>query len=139
MWTTRHQAETEVAPEHVWATIRDLHTGQLTLTGGDRFEMHGPFEVGSQLSVTPAGQDTFRSTITELVENERYADSTEFGGLSLVFRHTLEPTGSGTVVTHELVIDGPAADEMAPELGPQISADFPEQLQALLAAAARRG
>jgi hypothetical protein len=101
--------------------------------------MHDPFEVGSQLSVTPAGQDTFRSTITELVENERYADSTEFGGLSLVFRHTLEPTGAGTVVTHELVIDGPAADEMAPELGPQISADFPEQLQALLAAAARRG
>jgi hypothetical protein len=138
MWTTQHQAVTDAAPEDVWATIRDLHTGRLTLPGGDIFELHGLFEVGSQLSVTPAGQDTFVSTITELVENERYADSTEFDGLSLVFRHTLEAVGAGTVVTHELEIDGPAADEVGPELGPQISGDFPEQLQALFAAAHQR-
>jgi hypothetical protein len=34
-------------------------------------------------------------------------------------------------------IDGPAADRVGPELGPQISADFPEVLAALVQHAQR--
>jgi hypothetical protein len=89
--------------------------------------------------VTPQGQGSFRSTITELTENSVYADRTEFGGLMLTFRHTLAPlAGGGTRVTHQLMIDGDEAGTMGPELGPQISADFPEAMNALLAAARRK-
>ena len=87
--------------------------------------------------MTPAGQETFRSRIVELVENERYADETQFGDLTLTFRHLLEPLISGTRVTHELLIDGPSADAVGPELGPQISADFPAAMQGLFDATAR--
>ena len=105
----------------------------------DRFELHGPFAVGTELTVTPQGQGSFRSTITELTENSVYADRTEFGGLILTFRHTLAPlAGGGTRVTHELMIDGDDAATTGPELGPQISADFPEAMNALLAAARRK-
>lgn len=138
MWTTAHFAETELAPAAVWAALRDIHTGAIAATGGDVFEIHGPFEVGTELSVTPAGQETFRSRIAELVENERYADQTWFGDLTLTFRHTIEPLATGTRVTHELVIDGADADSVGPELGPQISADFPVAMQGLFDAAAAR-
>ena len=98
----------------MWAALRALHTGEIASTDGDEFRIDGPFAVGTELDVTPQGQDTFRSRIVELVENERYADRTEFGDVSLTFRHTLEPTAAGTRVTHQLVIDGPGADTHRP-------------------------
>ena len=105
--------------------------------GSDLFVLHGPFAVGTELDVTPEGQETFRSTIVELVENELYADSTSYNGLGLLFRHTLTPEGTGTRVTHTLEISGDAADAVGPELGPQISGDFDVSMAALFAEAAK--
>ena len=88
----------------------------------------------------PTGQDPIQSVITEIVENERYADETEFEGVRLAFSHTLValPAG-GTRVIHRLEITGPAADQVAPELGTAITEDFPEAMTALLAYAGRPG
>ncbi|MFI5614191.1 polyketide cyclase [Amycolatopsis sp. NPDC051903] len=130
MWTTDYRAETTAAPEAVWAALRALHSGEQLSERSDKFELHGPFAKGTELSVTPQGQDTFRSRITELVENEVYEDETRFGDVVLRFRHTLAPRADGgTLVTHRLEIDG----EGGAELGPQISEDFPEAMADLLA------
>lgn len=137
MWKTEHTEETPLSPRAIWIALRDLHTGVTKSEGGDVFEIHGPYEVGTELSVTPAGQETFRSRIIELVEDERYADETSFGDVVLTFRHILTPVGTGTRVTHELVIGGPGGEAAAPELGPQISADFPDAMHALFEAAAK--
>ena len=139
MWSTEYSTATDLAAPAIWAALSDLHHGVALDGNSDRFELHGPFAVGTELTVTPQGQGSFRSTITELTENSVYADRTEFGGLILTFRHTLAPlAGGGTRVTHELMIDGDDAGTMGPELGPQISADFPEAMNALLAAARRK-
>ena len=77
-----------------------------------------------------------QSTIVELVRGRVYADRTVFGELELTFRHDLAPTtDGGTRVRHTLTIEGPGADQIAPELGPQISSDFPTTMSELLAAA----
>lgn len=136
MWSHEHSQETDVAPERIWGALRDLHTGSLVTPGGDVFEIHGPFAVGTEVSVTPAGQDTFRSTIVELEDGRRYADQTAFGDVTLLFAHTLTPTADGgTRITHRLEIDGAGAERVGPELGPQITEDFPEAMDALVAAA----
>jgi hypothetical protein len=68
-----------------------------------------------------------------------YADQTQFGDLLLTFRHTLAALPDGrTKVTHELEIDGADADKVGPELGPQISEDFPVAMNDLFAAAHER-
>ena len=139
MWSTEYSTATDLAAPAIWAALSDLHHGVALDGNSDRFELHGPFAVGTELTVTPQGQGSFRSTITELTEDSVYADRTEFGGLILTFRHTLAPlAGGGTRVTHQLVIDGDEAGTMGPELGPQISADFPEAMNTLLAAARRK-
>jgi hypothetical protein len=138
MWSTDYSTETEVAPSDVWAALRNLHSGVSASAAGDVFELHGPFAVGTELSVTPKGQDTFSSTIIELAEDRLYADRTEFGDVTLVFRHTLTPLEvGGTRITHSLEIAGDGADRVGPELGPQISADFPSALDDLIEAAGR--
>jgi hypothetical protein len=139
MWTTEHTADTDIEPSAIWTSLRDLHSGIPLGPHSDRFELHGPFAVGTEVSVTPHGQDTMRSVIVELDEERGYADRTGFGDVVLLFRHTLTPLdGGGTRVTHRLEISGPAAEEVGPDLGPQISSDFPITMTELLAAARAR-
>jgi len=136
MWTTTFMSETAAAPEQVWTALAALHSGTRLGPNSDSFELHGPFEVGTALTVTPQGQEPLTSTITELVRGEVYADRTVFGDLTLTFRHRLTPTPvGGTRVSHTLEITGAGADEAGPELGPQISRDFPDAMTELLGAA----
>lgn len=139
MWSTSYSAETDLTASAVWAALRDLHSGIALGPHSDHFELHGPFAVGTEVSVTPQGQQTLRSVITELEDSRRYADSTVFGDLTLTFRHRLEPTpDGGTRITHELQLTGPTADQQGPGLGPEISADFPTAMAELLTAARER-
>ena len=99
--------------------------------------LQGPFQVGAQVTMKPKGQDPITSVIVEASENQRYADQTDLGEVTLRFSHTLQPLeGGGTRVTHRLQITGPATDRLGPELGPAITEDFPQAMDALLARAA---
>jgi hypothetical protein len=139
MWSTEYTSQTHASAEAVWAALRDLHSGVRLSERSDAFELLGPFKAGTEILVTPQGQDTLRSVITELEEPRVYADQTSFNGLTLTFRHVLDSLpGGGTRVTHQLSINGPAADEAGPQLGPQISEDFPVAMADLLAAAEKR-
>jgi hypothetical protein len=138
MWTTTYEASTSAAADRVWEALRALHSGTALGPNSDSFELHGPFAVGTRLTVTPQGQEPMTSVITELEPEALYADETTFGDLSLTFRHRLAPLADGgTKVTHTLEIAGVGADEVGPDLGPQISGDFPVAMAELLAAAER--
>ncbi|MCP2195803.1 SRPBCC family protein [Williamsia deligens] len=139
MWTTTHQATTSAPIDAVWAALEALHHGEPLGPASDHFELHGPFAVGTTVTVTPQGQDPLDSVIVDLEPGRHYADQTVFGDLTLTFRHVLTPTDDGgTHVRHTLVVEGPGSDEIGPELGPQIAGDFPVTMDELFAAAARR-
>jgi len=99
--------------------------------------LHGPFAVGTRVTMTPTGQDPITSVIAAITPNECYADETDMGNVTLRFSHALTrlPDG-GTRIVHRLEITGPKADELGPELGPMITEDFPDAMRALLAYAA---
>jgi len=138
VWTTSHEATTTAPARAVWDALRALHSGTPLGPDSDTFELHGPFAVGTRLTVTPQGQEPMGSVIVELEPEQVYADQTAFGDLVLTFRHRLAPQGGGgTRVTHTLEITGPTADQVGPESGPQISGDFPVAMAELLAAAER--
>jgi len=138
MWTTDFTKTTTASPDQVWAALQALHSGTPLGPNSDSFELHGPFAAGTKLTATPQGQEAMESTITELEPGRVYADQTRFGDLLLTFRHTLVGVAAGgTRVTHTLEITGGDADKVGPELGPQISADFPMAMAELLSAATR--
>jgi uncharacterized protein YndB with AHSA1/START domain len=137
MWVHEHTAETAASPEAVWAVLRDLGQWPRWDTSMERVALQGPFAVGSRVAMTPVGQDPIESTIVGITEAEYYADRTDFGGVTLQFSHTLTRlAGGGTRITHRLEITGDDAAELGPKLGPEITADFPEAMDGLLAAAA---
>jgi uncharacterized protein YndB with AHSA1/START domain len=136
MWVHEHTAKTAASLEAVWQVLRDLDQWASWDTSMEWVRLQGPFQGGSQVTMKPKGQDPITSVIVEATENQLYADQTSMGEVTLGFSHTLQPLeGGGTKVTHRLEITGPAADQVGPELGPAITEDFPEALDALLARA----
>jgi hypothetical protein len=136
MWSHEHVTETDLTPAEIWAVRSDVDSWATWDTSMDEIALLGPFAVGSQVSMTPQGQDPIRSTIVAVEPQALYADEAEFGGVTLRFSHALtELDGGGTRIVHRLTISGAAADEVGPELGPQITEDFPEAMAALIAAA----
>jgi len=137
MWTHEHAAETHLPPDAVWRVLADLDNWADWDTSMERVELHGPLRAGSTVTMTPKGQDPITSVITEVTPSERYADQTEFGGVTLGFSHTLTALpGGGTRIVHRLEITGGQAEAVGPEIGPMITEDFPEAMAALLARAA---
>ena len=138
MWIHEHTADTAVPREQIWKALADIDSWASWDTSMEAISLDGPFAVGSRISMTPAGQDPISSTIVEITELERYADETSFGGVALRFSHTLsELPDGGTRIVHRLEITGDEADAMGPELGPMITADFPDAMDGLIAYAAK--
>jgi hypothetical protein len=139
MWSTEYSTETDLSPEAIWASMRALRTGAIPSANGDRFELQGPFAPGSIILSTPEGLGvTLESRITEAVENETYADETQFNDLILENRyHLTRSDRKGTRVTRGLIITGPGAADTGPTAGPRIAQDYPEAMDELIDVARR--
>ncbi|MDR1387259.1 MAG: hypothetical protein LBJ44_06655 [Propionibacteriaceae bacterium] len=132
MWTTKSSIDAAgLDADRVWQALKNMLSGVSPSSGGT-YALNGEFAKGTTVSVTPPGQETMTSEIVECDPPHRYADSTDMEGLNLVFRHIIEDQGDGVRLTKELEITGPPADQVGPEIGPQISADFPDTLTELV-------
>jgi hypothetical protein len=87
--------------------------------------------------MTPAGQDTVELRPAEVSEPNLFVDEADLGDVVVRTFHRIDHLDEGrNRVTYRMEITGPAADTVGPEIGPQISGDFPEVLAALVEKAA---
>jgi hypothetical protein len=88
--------------------------------------------------MTPIGQEPVELRIAEAVEPDLFVDEAELGDVVVRTIHRVDRLAPAhRRVTYRMEISGPGADTVGPELGPQISADFPETLAALVEHAER--
>ena len=133
MWTTEHSIETSAALEEIWRRWADV-AGWPDWNGDiERIELVGPFAAGSRIVMTPIGEEPIELRIAEAVEPERFVDEAELGEIVVRTIHRVELLERGRArVTYRMEITGPAADTLGPQVGPEISADFPQTLAALV-------
>jgi uncharacterized protein YndB with AHSA1/START domain len=136
MWATEHSVETSAAPEEIWRLWADVAYWPDWNGDIERIELIGPFAAGSRIVMTPIGEEPIELRIAEAVEPERFVDEAELGEIVVRTLHRVErlECGGGRV-TYRMEITGPAADTLGPEVGPEISGDFPQTLAALVARA----
>jgi Polyketide cyclase / dehydrase and lipid transport len=138
MWATEHTAETTAAPEAIWGVWSDVERWPEWNADLERAELSGPFAAGSTITMFPKGQDPIELRVAEASEPETFADQADLGDVVVRTIHGLEPLEGGRVrVTYRMEITGPAADTLGPQIGPEISADFPQVLAALVERAER--
>jgi hypothetical protein len=83
--------------------------------------------------MTPIGQEPVELRVAEAVEPELFVDEADLGEIVVRTIHRAEQLDDGrTRVTYRMEITGPAADTLGPQLGPEISGDFPQTLAALV-------
>ena len=136
MWKTEHSVETTAQPEDVWRVWEDVPGWPRWNGDIERIELVGPFAAGSRIVMTPLGAEPIDLRIADAVENEHFVDEADLGDVLVRTDHRVERLDSGRArVTYRMEITGPAADSLGPQIGPEISADFPQTLSALVARA----
>jgi hypothetical protein len=84
------------------------------------------------------GGDTIELRIAEASEPETFVDEADLGEVVVRTIHRLELLESGLArITYRMEITGPEAGTLGPLIGPEISADFPQVLEALVQRAER--
>ena len=136
MWTAEHTIDTSALPEQVWRLWADVDGWPEWNGDIERIELDGSFAAGGRITMTPHGQEAIELRIAEAVEPVLFVDEAHLGDVVVRTTHRVERVGSDrSRVTYRMEIDGPAAGTLGPQLGPAISADFPETLAALVARA----
>ena len=136
MWANEHSVETSAPPAQIWRLWADV-AGWPEWTGDiERIELIGPFAAGSRILMTPIGDEPVELRITEAVEPDRFVDEADMGEIVMRTFHEVQRIDPGRVrVTYRMEITGPAADTLGPQIGPEISGDFPQTLAGLVARA----
>jgi hypothetical protein len=137
MWVADHSVETTAAPDAIWRQWSDVERWPEWNGDIERIELEGPFATGSRITMTPIGEEPIELRIAEAVEPELFVDEADFGEVVVRTIHRVEPLEEGrSRVTYRMEITGSAADTLGPQIGPEISGDFPQVLAALVARAA---
>jgi hypothetical protein len=138
MWVVEYSIETGAAPEAIWREWADVERWPEWNGDIESIELSGPFAAGSTIVMTPIGDDPIELRVAEAVEPNLFVDVAELDGLVVTTIHRVEPLGDQrSRVSYRMEISGADADELGPQIGPQISHDFPQTLEALVARAER--
>ncbi len=128
-WQHDYSVETSASPQTIWQIFADVSNWKQWNAGIERIEMNGPFAVGTELLMTPPGQEPLLSRLIEVTENEAFVDETRVEELVIVVAHRIKRlSDTRTQVTYSVEATGPGCAEV----GPMVSADFPDVLKALV-------
>jgi hypothetical protein len=73
------------------------------------------------------------SGIAEALEPELFVDEADLGEIVVRTTHRVSRFDSDRArVTYRMEISGPASDTLGPQVGPEISGDFPQTIAALV-------
>ena len=138
VWGVEHSVETSARAEAVWRLWADVERWPEWNAGVERIELRGPFAVGTIL-MTPPGDEPVELRIAEAIEPELFVDEADGGDFVGRTIHGIEGVGDErSRITYRMEITGPAAETVGPQIGPEISGDFPQVLAALAAHAEGR-
>lgn len=127
-WRSEYAIETSAAAETIWGIFRDVPGWKDWNAGIEQIELEGPFAAGTWFTMKPPGEEALRSQLIEVRENVCFIDETRVGDLTILVAHRIEPLGPArTRIVYAVDAQGPQASE----IGPAVSADFPEVLASL--------
>ena len=133
MWVTQHSVETSAAPARIWLLWADVANWPEWNGDIERIEILGPFAAGSTILMTPIGDEPIELRIAEAVEPELFVDEADLGEIVVRTIHHIRRIDSERAqITYRVEITGSDADSLGPQIGPEISGDFPETLAKLV-------
>jgi len=138
MWKNDHSIETTATPEAVWRLWSDVPRWPEWNGDLEQAELSGPFAAGSTVTMTPHGQEPIELRIAEAAERDVFVDEAHLEEVVIRTIHRIERLDEDRIrIIYRMEITGPGADTLGPQVGPEISSDFPQVLSALAEQAER--
>jgi hypothetical protein len=135
--TYTHAIEADVSAEAVWSLYEDVTTWPSWDAEAELITRDGPFAAGTTGTMKFVGQPPLHYRLAKVEPQREFVDETPVGELVVRVSHLLAPLSSGRLrITNSAEIDGP--EEQAQEIGPMITADFPDTMASLIALAKER-
>jgi hypothetical protein len=136
-YTYSYAVEAEVAPEAIWALYEDVTTWPSWDAQAELITRDGPFATGTTGTMKFIGQEPLGYRLARVEPLREFVDETPVGDLVVRVSHLLEPLSEGRLrITYSAEIDGP--QDEAQQVGPMITADFPDTVASLIALAKER-
>ena len=138
-WRFDHSAESTARPHDVWQRHLDVDRWcEWSKHGVEWSHLDGPFAVGSKGKSKPPGSRPLRFKLVTVEPNERFASEVKMPGGRLRFEHVIEPSGTGSRITHSVALNGPLAFLYAPLVRKSVEKGLPDGVNRLAAMSARR-
>jgi hypothetical protein len=132
-----HTIEAAVSADAIWSLYEDVTTWSEWDADAEWVRRDGPFQTGTTGAMKFKGQEPLHYRLAKVEPGREFVDETPVGEVVVRVSHLLEPLGAQRVrITYAAEIDGPP--EQANEIGPAITADFPDTMAALIAHAKER-
>jgi Polyketide cyclase / dehydrase and lipid transport len=136
-YTFTHSVETDATPEAVWALYEDVSSWPSWDAQAEKITRDGPFEAGTTGTMTFVDQEPMPYWLTKVDPMREFVDETPVGALVVRVSHLLTPLPDGRLrIDYSAEIDGP--EDQTQQVGPMITADFPETMASLIALAEER-
>ncbi|MBT2466440.1 polyketide cyclase [Streptomyces sp. ISL-66] len=133
MWAYEHSVETNAGPGAIWGLWADVENWGAWNADIESVMISGAFAAGAEIVMTPAGQDPVSLVVAEAVVDELFVDEARFEGLLLRTVHRVDAGERlRTRVTYRMEITGEGVDELGPHIGPAVTGDWPETMDALV-------
>ncbi len=132
-----HSIETDASAGAIWSLYEDVTSWPEWDAEAEEITRDGPFATGTTGTMKFAGQGLLRYRLTRVEPLNEWIDETAVDQIVVHVAHRLEPLAGGRLrLTYAAEIDGP--EEQTSQIGPAITADFPDTMQALVALAKER-
>lgn len=128
MWSTESSIDIAAPVEAVWSVLTDVE--RWPEWNGDiaRIALAGPFAAGTTIAMTVQDGDTIALRLADVVDGVRFVDEATVADTVIRTAHVVTRLDEQrSRVLYRLEADGPAAAQ----IGPAVSADFPETLGGL--------
>jgi hypothetical protein len=136
-YTYTHTVEADVTAEAIWRLYDDVTTWPTWDAQAELVTRDGAFATGTTGTMKFVGQPPLHYRLTKVEPQREFVDETPVGPLVVRVSHRLEPLPSGRLrITYAAEIDGP--EDQAQEIGPMITADFPDTITSLIGLATER-
>lgn len=133
MWEHEDSVETTVAPEQIWRLWSDVASWPRWNQDIEQIEIDGPFSAGSTITMKPVGQDPIELVVADATEPYEFVDEVRIADAVIRTTHRVMGLDDGRRrVVYRMEICGPRGDQVGAQLGPVITADFPQTLASLV-------
>jgi hypothetical protein len=126
--------ETDVPRAAIWALYEETSTWPSWDAQAESVTRDGPFTAGTTGTMKFVDQEPLEYRLTKVEPLHEFVDETPVGSVVVRVSHLIDPLPSrGLRLTYTAEIDGP--EDEAQQLGPMITADFPDTMASLIALA----